>query len=110
MSATKIEFEYKGKNYTLQYTADSLKKMEEQGVDFTALGKKILTAGETLFIGSFIANHPETPRSFAKEIYQEIKGEAEGGEALDDVLFEMFNEAIAEITQRSGNLGWKVTK
>ena len=110
MSATKIEFEYKGKNYTLQYTADSLKKMEEQGVDFAALGKKILTAGETLFIGSFIANHPETPRSFAKEIYSEIKGTAEGGEALDDVLFEMFNEAIAEITQRSGNLGWKVTK
>ena len=110
MSATKIEFEYKGKPYTLQYTADSLKKMEAQGVDFTALDKKILTAGETLFVGSFIANHPETPKALAKEIYKEIKAEAEGGEALDDVLFKMFNEAIEEITQRRGNLGWKVTK
>lgn len=110
MSATKIEFEYNGKNYTLQYTADSLKKMEEQGVDFTALGKKILTAGETLFVGSFIANHPQTPKAVAKEIYQQIKGKADGGEALDDVLFEMFNEAVNEITQRRGNLGWKVTK
>lgn len=110
MSATKIEFEYKGKQYTLQFTADSLKKMESQGVDFTSFGTKILTAGETLFVGSFIANHPETPKSLAKEIYQEIKGEAEGGEALDDVLFEMFNEAVSEITQRRGNLGWKVTK
>ena len=110
MSATKIEFEYKGKQYTLQFTADSLKKMESQGVDFTSISKKVLTAGETLFVGSFIANHPQTPKALAKEIYQQIKDEADGGEALDDVLYEMFNEAVDEITQRRGNLGWKVTK
>ena len=60
---TKIVFDYNGKHYTLEYTANSLKKLERQGVNFSKLDDMIFTAPETLFRGAFIANHPAEDRA-----------------------------------------------
>lgn len=109
MSKTKIEFTYKGTDYVLEYTADSLKSMERGGFDFQKLGTKVLTATEDLFYGAFLANHGGTSQQEAKEIYEAISTES-GEETLAGVLDEMVSEAIESITNKKGNLHWKVAR
>lgn len=109
MGKTKIEFEYMGKSYTLEYTAESLKKMERGGFDFTNIDKRVLTLGEDLFYGAFLANHADTPQETAKAIYDAMAADS-GEETLIGVLDEMLGEAIESITNKRGNLRWKVVR
>lgn len=108
---TKITIpDYNGKTYTLEFTASSLKKMENMGFKFGKMEDIALTAVEELFYGAFIANHQNVPRSVRKEIYQEICGESEDGEALGEMLGNMLSEAIEELNTHSGNVKWSVTR
>lgn len=106
---TKITFEYENTEYTLEYTADSLKKMQNMGFNFGAIDEKILTVGEDLFCGAFIANHSNVMRKKRVEIYHAV-GEQADGEALVDVLMEMVNEAVDEINYHEGNTKWEVKR
>jgi len=108
MSKTKITFDYEGKGYTLEFTADSLKKMEKNGFNFFDVDKRILSVPEELFEGAFIANHPETPKTIREEIYNALTNTCEDGTALNEALSTMLSEAIDSITNRSGNIKWKM--
>ena len=109
MSKTKITFEYEGKNYTLEYTADSLKKMERGGFDFSKMGERLLTCTEDLFYGAFLANHPDTTQETATAIYNAMASESDN-ESLANALDAMVAEAIESITNKQGNLRWKVVR
>ena len=119
---TKIEFNYNGKPYCLMYTANSLKKLEREGVKFNKLEDMVFTAPEVLFRGAFYANHPAESKSTIHEIYQVLKRTAEDKEPeydedgheidlLAQTLGEMIAEAVEEFTGRGeqGNVVWKVT-
>ena len=107
---TKIKFEHEGIEYCLEYTADSLKKMEKSGFSFTKIEDNALTAPEELFYGAFIANHVTTPLRKKKEIYKALVAECDG-ETLTDALGEMISEAIEELTnKKSGNVKWRIEK
>lgn len=110
MSKTKIKFSYEDVDYTLEFTAASLKKMEREGFDFIGMTKRILSAPEELFKGSFIANHSDVPNAKRMEIYEALTNTCEEGESLNEVIGAMISEAIENITNRSGNTAWKVTK
>ena len=120
---TKIEFDYGGTHYVLEYTAASLKKMERDGVKFAKLDEMIFGAPETIFRGAFYANHPSAydDRKLVKRIFKELKRSADNMEpeydedgkesdALSDMLGQMLKEAVDELSGRSGNVPWKVTK
>lgn len=108
---TKITFEYDGDEYTLEYTADSLKKMQDRGFNFNDMNSRLLTAPEELFDGAFIANHKNVSRKKREEIFRELVGENEDGEDLFEVLAEMVNEAIDEIMNpHKGNVKWVVQR
>ena len=109
---TKIEFEWDGKNYVLEYTADSLRKMEARGFDIAEIDKKLLTLGETLFCGAFIANHDDVKERIRKEIYKEISAVSDDEEAksIEDAIIGMFQEALDELTSHRGNLKWRMAK
>ena len=120
-SKTKIEFNYKGTDYVLEYTAASLKKMEKNGVKFAKLDEMLFSAPEILFEGAFYANHPQVDKRLVREIYRSLKRTADDeevlynddGEEVDglkDVLGQMLEEAVREWTNRSGNSSWKVTR
>ena len=119
---TKIEFEYNNKHYCLEYTANSLKKLEQKGVNFSKLDTMIFTAQELLFRGAFYANHPSESEKTIHDIYVAMKRTAvdvepeydEEGRELDylsQILAEMLSEAVDELTGRGeqGNIDWKVT-
>ena len=119
---TKIEFDYGNKHYILEYTANSLKKLEQKGVKFSKLGEMIFSAQEVLFRGAFYANHPTESESTIREIYKSLKRTAEDAEpeydddgheidCLAQTLAAMISEAVDEISGRGnkGNVNWKVT-
>lgn len=119
-SRTSIEFNYEGKHYKLEYTANAIKKMERSGVKFAKLDDMVLSAPEILFRGAFYANHPATDEKTIRKIWGELKSTAEGmepeydedGNEIDAVSFtlaRMLKEAITEMSGRTGNLEWKVT-
>ena len=118
---TKIEFDYAGKHYVLEYTAASLKKMERSGVKFSKLDEMVFSAPEILFRGAFYANHPSESPVTIHEIYKALKRTAddeepkydEDGNEVDELISaigSMLEEAINEWKGRSGNSGWKVTR
>lgn len=117
---TRIEFDFKGEHYILEYTANSLKKMERAGVKLSKLDEMVFSAQEIIFRGAFYANHPTTPERTIHEIYMALKRTEEDSETtydedgrevdeLTEVLVEMLQEATDEITGRGGNVSWKVT-
>lgn len=121
--STKIEFDYGGDHYCLQFTAASIKKMEEDGFKFGKMDETILTAPEKLFSGAFIANHKRVPESKRHEIYLALSRTMEGEDpviddngrevdALTNALAEMLSEAIDDIMGRGekGNVSWKIVK
>lgn len=107
---TTITFTYEDTPYKLEFTADSLKKMQNMGFDFGNMGSKILTVAEDLFCGAFIANHSNVMRKKRLEIYRDLVESTEGGEDLIDVLLEMVNETIDEINYHEGNTKWEVNR
>ncbi len=120
---TRIEFDYGGKHYKLEYTANSLKKLERAGVKFNQLADMVFTAPEVVFRGAFYANHPAEKESTIREIYKSLKRTAddmekevdEDGREVDflmQTLSDMIAECVDELTGRGeqGNVGWKVTK
>ena len=118
---TRIEFDYGGKPYKLEYTANSLKKLEKMGVKFSKLDEMIFTAPELLFRGAFLANHPTETTQTIHDIYVSLKRTAEDSEPqydedgrevdlLQETLATMLSEAVEELTGRGGNSSWKVTK
>lgn len=118
---TKIELNFRGKDYVLEYTAASLKKMERGGVKFSKLDDMVFSAPEILFRGAFYANHPNESTATIHEIFKALKRTADDEEpqydedgnevdALMTVIGSMIEEAINEWKGRSGNSGWKVTR
>lgn len=120
---TKIEFDFEGDHYILEYTARSLKKLERSGVKISKLDEMIFSAPEILFKGAFFANHPNVADKTVTKIYNALKRSNEGAEveldedgrevdALANCLAEMLKEAVDELTGRGeqGNISWKITK
>jgi hypothetical protein len=118
---TRIEFDYDGTHYILEYTAASIKKMEADGIKFGSMGDSIFTNTEKLFFGAFQEHHPTTSRKKAKEIYRALSMTAEDEEpetdddgnpvdGLTKVLTAMLDEAMDEMLERGGNVSWKVTR
>lgn len=117
-----IEFDYGGRHYKLEYTANTLKKMERAGIKFAKLDERVLSAVEDLFWGAFLANHPSITRKETNEIYRALKRTAEDSEveydedgeevdALQEALSVMLSEAVDELSGRGkeGNVSWKMT-
>lgn len=109
---TKIEFEWDGKKIVLEYTADSIRKMEERGFDIGFVDKRLITLGETLFCGAFIANHDDIEESVRRELYNEFAASSddETSVQIDDALSNMFEEALTEMQSHRGNVKWRMAK
>lgn len=112
----KIAFEYEGKQYKLEYTADSLAKMEDEGVVFSSLVDKPISAPEVVFRGALLNNHPEITKDKAREIFYSLKRNADGVDSEEDglmkTLMEMFTAAVNEAQQRgkNGKTAWVVVR
>jgi len=102
-----IKLSYDGVDYTLMYTVASVRKMERDGFDFTAMEQNIVNVGFDLFSGAFIAKHPYVPKDVRDKIYLEVVSENEQGQNLLECLSNMLSTELDFIINKpQGNVSW----
>ena len=89
--AKTLTFEHKGKEYTLEYTRESVKQMEREGfVANDIIAKPMLTLPK-LFAGAFKAHHKyDTKQKQIDEIFELFNNK----QALIEKLAEMYAEPM----------------
>jgi len=91
-----ISFEYKGKQYCLEYTRASVKFME-QNMGFTPndVQDKMMTRLPQLFRGAFIAHHPDIKSKVVDAIYDTMDDKT----GLFRCLFEMYSDPYNQMLE-----------
>lgn len=109
MSRTTLDFEYNGRDYSLAYTIDVVKRLDRSGMlAEIANGNRPLTMTEDLFKAAFEANHSNVSNRIRENILLELKDANEDGSLLE-ILLEMINE-VHESLQPKGNVEWRVNR
>ena len=108
--AKKISFEYKGKEYTLEYTRESVKQMQREGFAASDLVNKPMIVLPQLFAGAFKAHHRfDVKQKDIEEIFAQFKNK----QALVEKLAEMYHEPMETLMddpEDEGNaIAWEAT-
>ena len=109
MARTTLDFEYNGKEYSLAFTIDVVKRLDRSGlIAEIANGNRPLTMTEDLFKAAFEANHPTVSNRVREAIFGELEESSEDGSLLE-CLLEMVNEAREAMTPK-GNAKWRMNR
>jgi hypothetical protein len=86
-----IKFEYKNKEYTLEYTRESVKQMEREGFKGEDIINKPMLTLPKLFAGAFKAHHKfDTKQKIIGEMFELFTNK----QALVEKLAEMYSEPM----------------
>ena len=101
-----LKFEYKGTEYTLEYTRRTVEQMEREGFVAEDIKSKPMTMLPTLFAGAFKAHHKLVKPEVINEIFSKMTNKGD----LIGRLVEMYNETIMALVEEpdesSENLTW----
>lgn len=102
--AKQLTFSYNDKEYTLEYTRNTVRQMEEQGFVARDIETKPMTILPALFAGAFLAHHRFEKKTVIDEIYSKLKDKP----SLIERLAEMYNEPVSSLLDEpdQGNLEW----
>lgn len=100
--AKKLEFNYKGKDYTLEYTRESVKQMEREGFVASDIVTRPMLTLPKLFAGAFKAHHKYDAKQ--KQI-DEMFDLFTNKQALIEKLAEMYAEPMENLMDDSSNEG-----
>lgn len=102
----KIEFNYKGTDYILEYNRKAIEYIERQGFSISELASKPMLMLPMAFSGLFFKNHKNARKSEIDEIYDNIKNK----DKLIETIADMLNEAYSTLQEdnQEGNIDWKV--
>lgn len=109
--AKTLTFDYKGTEYTLEFTRRTVEQMERAGFKATMIVDQGMTMLPQLFAGAFRAHHPFMKADTISEIFKLIPDKGE----LISRLAEMYNEPLAELMaepakEDEGNVvSWKAS-
>jgi hypothetical protein len=109
MARTTLDFEYNGKDYSLAYTIEVVKRLDRSGLlAEIANGQRPLTMTEDLFVAAFEANHQTVSNNVRRKIFEEFSETGEDGSLLE-CLMEMINE-VRESMAPKGNVSWRMNR
>lgn len=101
-----LQFEYKGKQYTLEFTKRTVRELEGRGFVAGDVETKPMSTLPLLFAGAFLAHH----RFEKQEVIDEIFAAMTNKEDLITRLAEMYNEPIRALIDEpegdEGNVNW----
>lgn len=104
--AKTLKFSYNDKDYTLEFTRETVKIMERAGFVADDLFVRPMTLLPDLFAGAFLANHRNVKRSQIDEIFNAMTDKSE----LISKLVEMYREPLLTLTDDpedgAGNVRW----
>lgn len=109
MPRTSLDFKYKGKEYSLCYTIDTLIKLDRSGLlTQIANGKRPVTMTRDLFFAAFEANHGDIPNGLRRKIYEEFSETVEDGSLLNSMC-EMLSgvcKTVTEVNRAISGITW----
>lgn len=88
----KLEFEYNGRNYCLEYTPDSIKEMEAGGFRINEVMDMPQTRIEQLWTGAFLAHERRVSHTVQMEMYKVMKSRK-----LLYTLMSMYNNTLSNL-------------
>ena len=106
---SKINLTYNDKEYTLEFTRQTVRTMESQGFVFDELTTKPATMFPMLFAGAFYRHHKGMKRALQDEIYDELPRKTD----FIQVLGEMYAETLSSLMddkEDEGNVSWAVVQ
>lgn len=109
MARTTLDFEYNGKEYSLGYTIENVKRLDRSGfLAQIASGERPITMTEDLFVSAFEANHSSVSNNIRRKIFEEFTETSDDGTLLE-CLLEMVNE-VRESMIPKGNVQWRMNR
>lgn len=100
-----ITFEFDDKEYTLEYTRNTVRQMERRGFVADDLSTRPMTVLPDLFAGAFLANHSQIKRDKIDKIYDKMGDK----QKLIAALTEMYNDTIETLLaepEDGKNVSW----
>jgi len=108
----RIDFDYNGKHYCLEYTPATIKIMEANGFNINDLADKPQTRIEQLWSGAFLAHERNVSETVKKNLYDEMKSKK-----LLNALCTMYNNVLSNLLpddddddEYVGNVPWTVNQ
>lgn len=108
MSILKIS--YKGKNYELGFTRNSVVAMERQGFDINEIGSKPMTMLPLFWQGAFATYNKGVKRALVDEIYDNLRDKQGMITALTELYAETLNTLTDEPEENAGNATWEIVR
>lgn len=107
--AKQLNFNFEGKEYTLEFTRRTVAEMEKKGFIASEITDKPMSTLPALFAGAFLAHHRFVKEDMIDKIYSKLTKK----EDLIGKLAEMYNEPIMTLVEEpeedEGNLDWTAT-
>jgi hypothetical protein len=97
-----INFEYEGKEYTLEFTRESIKQMEREGFLLEDVARKPVSTLPIFFAGAFKAHHRyDAKQKKIEEMFEKFTDK----EALFSKLLDMYQYPMEELIDNENNEG-----
>lgn len=93
---TKIELEYEGQNYTLEYDRDGIRMLESRGFNIDEFLKKPMTNIELVFQGAFLKNHPNIKMTTIADIFKECPDKSQLMVTLNKMITDSYDSLLSE--------------
>lgn len=93
--AKKIEFDYNGEHYILEYSKNTVRQLEASGFVLEDVPNRPLTLIPQLFAGSFLCHHRRIKEETVNEIYKHMGNR----QLLLETLSEMFRNPAVELLE-----------
>lgn len=104
--AKTLEFQYKGKEYTLEYTRETVKQMEREGFVTEDIVKKPMITLPKLFSGAFKAHHKfDAKQKLIDEMFELFTNKG----ALLEKLAEMYHDPLEQLVDDENIEGNAIT-
>ena len=106
MSKT-ITFEYEKSKFILEFSRRTVKEAEARGLNLEEMGSKPTLMLTELVYSAFQMHHRGISRDLAEKIYVSMEDKA----GFISALAQMYNDAIAELTDEGakGNVSWTMS-
>jgi len=93
---TKIELDYEGQHYTLEYDRAGIKMLESHGFNIDEFIDKPMTNTELVFQGAFLKNHPNIKLTTIDEIFKACPDKTGLMQTLNAMITDSYTSLLAE--------------
>ena len=102
-----IKFSYEGKEYTLEFTRDTIKQLERSGFNIAdAITKPMLTIPQ-LFAGAFLAHHRFVKQETVDAIFERMTNKSALLEKLVDLYQRPLEALMSEGKDEKNVIKWE---